>query len=249
MCNRAVYRWYLSAVATIGAVCNECSAYPAFHQRAPIDGMPEPPTFVAMAVKLKAFTGRGRRVQVPVVLGWYFLFSVKHIVFHRFIVLIGRVEKKISALELTEFFTDHSIKMTTIVSNALKTAAIGGLIGFGVGMVSGMVKKKPPGEEVAISKDPEIEQMGHQLHDYGNSRPVIQSLYDLSQLEAAEPTMSLPQEAYAIKHQIDVELGAIFDNTAADRQGKLKELINEIVEYADGKVKNLVFEVQETITD
>lgn len=86
LCNRAVYRWYLSAVATIGAVCNECSAYPAFHQRAPIDGMPEPAAFVAMAVKLKAFTGRGRRVQVPVVLGWYFLFSVKHIVFHRFIV-------------------------------------------------------------------------------------------------------------------------------------------------------------------
>ena len=52
----------------------------------------------------------------------------------------------------------------------------------------------------------------------------------------------------AIKHQIDVELGAIFD-TAADRQGKLKELINEIVEYADGKVKNLVLKVQETITD
>ncbi len=155
-------------------------------------------------------------------------------------------------MELTEFFTDHSIKMTTIVSNALKTAAIGGLIGFGVGMVSGMVKKKPPEEvdgEVAISKDPEIEQMGHQLHEYGNSRPVIHSLYALSQLEAAEPTMSLPQEAYAIKHEIDVELGAIFDNTAADRQGKLKELINEIVEYADGKVKNLVFEVQETITD
>lgn len=204
-----------------------------------------------MAVKLKAFAGRGRRVQVPVVLPGYFLFSVKHVVLHRFIVLIGRVEKKISALELTEFFTDHSIKMTTIVSNALKTAAIGGLIGFGVGMVSGMVKKKPQDTdgEVAISKDPEIEQMGHQLHEYGNSRPVIQSLYTLSQLEAAEPTMSLPQEAYAIKHEIDVELGAIFDNTAADRQGKLKELINEIVEYVDGKVKNLVFEVQETITD
>jgi len=33
--------------------------------------------------------------------------------------------------------------------------------------------------------------------------------------------MALPQETYAIKHQIDVELGAIFDNTAADRQGKL----------------------------
>lgn len=141
--------------------------------------------------------------------------------------------------------------MTTIVSNALKTAAIGGLIGFGVGMVSGMVKKKPPeeGGEVTLPKDPEIEQMGHQLHDYGNSRPVIQSLYALSQLEAAEPTMSLPQEAYAIKHEIDVELGAILDNTAVDRQDKLKELINEIVEYADGKVKNLVFEVQETITD
>tara|TARA_B100000965_G_scaffold155703_1_gene129680 strand:- start:12813 stop:13145 length:333 start_codon:yes stop_codon:yes gene_type:complete len=92
--NRAVYRWNLLAVATIGVVCKECSAYPALHQRAPIDGMPEPAAFVATAVKLKAFTRRGRRVQEPVILPRYFFFSVKHIVFHRFIVLIGRSEKK-----------------------------------------------------------------------------------------------------------------------------------------------------------
>jgi hypothetical protein len=144
--------------------------------------------------------------------------------------------------------------MASLVSSALKTAAIGGLIGFAAGMVSGIAKKASSGDDfkqvAATTTDPEIEQMGHQLHDYGDSRAVMKLLYQLLELESSEAkSMSLPKEAYAVKHNLDVELGLILDSTSADRQEKLKELINEIMEFANGNLKNIVFDSQEQLTE
>ena len=139
--------------------------------------------------------------------------------------------------------------MATLVSSALKTAAIGGLIGFAAGMVSGIAKKTTSSAEgnEEKTKDPEIEQMGHHLHDFGDSRSVTKLLYQLLELENSDITMSHPQEAHAAKHSLEVELGKIFDETPPDRQSTLKELINEIMEFANGKMKNIVFESQEQL--
>lgn len=136
--------------------------------------------------------------------------------------------------------------MATLVSSALKTAAIGGLIGFAAGMVSGIAKKTTSSDDQ--TKDPEIEQMGHHLHDFGDSRSVIKLLYQLLELENSEITMSHPQQAHAAKHSLEVELGMIYDETPPDRQSTLMELIKEIMEFANGKMKNIVFESQEQLT-
>tara|TARA_Y100001970_G_scaffold167147_1_gene204618 strand:+ start:153 stop:587 length:435 start_codon:yes stop_codon:yes gene_type:complete len=141
--------------------------------------------------------------------------------------------------------------MASLLSNALKTAAIGGMIGFGVGMVSGMVKKKATTgptiitPEIGEEKDPEIEYMGHRLHDYGDSRQLVQYLYELTSMETSELTMALPQEAHSLKHKIEIELGTIVNDTADDRQDKLKEIVKEVMDVVDEKVKTITFDVQE----
>ncbi len=141
--------------------------------------------------------------------------------------------------------------MATIVSNALKTAAIGGLIGFGVGMVGGMVKKKTDdsSDDNVIegeAKDAEIESMGHRLHDYGDSRPIVRWMYDLAAMETGDSTdASIPQEAHSRKHNIEVALGQMMDDTPEDRRGALTELVKEIMEFVEAKTKNITFNVQE----
>lgn len=141
--------------------------------------------------------------------------------------------------------------MTSILTNAIKTAAIGGILGFGVGMVNGMVQKKmAPSDiphQVGETKDVEIEQLGHQLHDYGDSRKAVQLMYQLASLEQAELSMSLPKEAHALKHAIEVEVGKIAEDTSPDRQDKLKDTVAEIMEFVNGRVMNLTFDVQGTM--
>ena len=138
--------------------------------------------------------------------------------------------------------------MATIVSNALKTAAIGGLIGFGVGMVGGMVKKKGNDSDAieGEAKDVEIESMGHRLHDYGDSRSVVRWMYDLAAMEIGDATdASMPQEAHSRKHEIEVALSQMMDDTPEDRRGTLTDLVKEIMEFVDSKTKNITFNVQE----
>ena len=130
----------------------------------------------------------------------------------------------------------------SMLTKALTYSAIGGLLGFSVGVVQGVLQA--PGDGTI----PEIDVLTNKLYPVLGSQPTTKistDLYALYRLQN-ELTLQSPRQAFELKNAVDETLNAAAPSKEGDDE-HVRTLFAEVSEYAAGLVQNITMDVDATM--
>lgn len=124
----------------------------------------------------------------------------------------------------------------SMLTKALTYSAIGGLLGFSVGVVQGVLQAPSDGTI------PEIDVLTNKLYPFVGSEATTKVSADLYALFHLQDELSLqsPRQAFELKNAIDQTLNAA---APADEDEHVQALFAEVSEFAAGLVQNITMDV------